>query len=377
MNKARFSAFSDAIIAIEVTLLVLEISAPTKPTFTAIFAQTGLIAAYVVSFGLIFVTWYNHHNLINLAQLIDTRVYFANTLWIFSMSLLPLATVWVGRYPSHFLPEFSYLFISLIWLSTYNLLVFALARTNPKQKEALYRVGGATRGLISFHYLVVLLSMVLCFWSPFFGIGGILLLTVSSVIPHLSRLGPAITMNRERLLGFTDGIIAIIVTLIVLQIAIPNGTNLAALLAQRSKFLAYVISFTFIMVVWYTHHELFNNTKRITTQLYWDNVLWLLWLSFFPWVTSFVGSFPNARLSEWLYVGVQLLWSLSYTKMVHDFQRTSSDAPFTGKQSGYHAWTLYAGLTIALIGIYFLPVSGLIITVLLALSSLVRTWRAK
>ncbi|MYV05865.1 TMEM175 family protein [Furfurilactobacillus milii] len=151
------------------------------------------------------------------------------------------------------------------------------------------------------------------------------------------------------------------------------------LLTQSVKFATYAISFLFIMIVWYNHHDLFNGSGKITTIVYWDNVLWLLFLSFFPYVTAFVGEFPDKRLAEWLYVGVQLLWSLSYTKMARDLRRVnpadSDHIRFVGKLNGYSAAALYGGLFVAVVLVYFVPISGLLVTILLAVFNVIRAWQ--
>lgn len=82
-------------------------------------------------------------------------------------------------------------------------------------------------------------------------------------------------MNKGRVEAFTDAIVAIIMTIMVLEIKIPHGPNWAALLQERAYFLAYLISFFLIATAWYSHHYLFINSKVITKRAFWVNMLWL------------------------------------------------------------------------------------------------------
>lgn len=378
MNKERFTGFSDAIIAIEVTILILEIEPPEQATLAAVLKQGGSFAAFSASFLLIMATWYFHHNIINVAHRVTFPVYLANTLWIFVMSLFPLATAWVGRYPLAFWPECLFILVTLVWMGAYSLLVYSLDVANPEQRHEFYALGNSRTNLRWRFGIVVAVLLILPWW-PIAGIIGQILLGVASAVSTLRNNNRHQDINKSRLIAFTDGIIAIIVTLLVLQLVVPTGIHVHDLLTQSVKFATYAISFLFIMIVWYNHHDLFNGSGKITTIVYWDNVLWLLFLSFFPYVTAFVGESPDKRLAEWLYVGVQLLWSLSYTKMARDLQRVNpadgDHIRFVGKLNGYSATALYGGLFVAVVLVYFVPISGLLVTILLAVFNVIRAWQ--
>ncbi|HAT55423.1 MAG TPA: hypothetical protein DCW31_09345 [Lactobacillus sp.] len=378
MNKERFTGFSDAIIAIEVTILILEIEAPEHATLSAVLNQAGSFAAFIASFLLMMATWYFHHNIINAAHHITFSVYLANTLWIFVMSLFPFATAWVGRYPFAFLPECLFVSVTLVWMLAYSFLVHSLIVANPEQRFEFYALGNSRINL-TWRYGIIGLVLLILPWWPVAGILGQISLGIASAVLTLRNNNRHQKINKSRLIAFTDGIIAIIVTLLVLQLAVPSGIHIQNLFSQGIKFVAYAISFLFIMIVWYNHHDLFNGAKMITTVVYWDNVVWLLFLSLFPYVTAFVGEFPNKRLPEWLYVIVQLCWSLSYTKMAHDLRRLNPEddahIQFVGKLNGYNALALYGGLIIAFVMVYFIPVSGLVVTILLAIFNVIRAWQ--
>lgn len=99
MNKGRVEAFTDAVVAIILTIMVLEFKTPETAKWTGIIHQLPYFFAYIVSFLFVGVAWYNHHYMFALALRISKKVYWINNLWLFSMSLLPVATGWVGKFP--------------------------------------------------------------------------------------------------------------------------------------------------------------------------------------------------------------------------------------------------------------------------------------
>lgn len=92
MNKSRVEAYTDAVIAIILTIMVLEFQVPDSPSWHKIIEQLPDFFAYIVSFVFIGVAWYNHHYMFGIASRITKKVYWVNNLWLFSMSLLPVAT---------------------------------------------------------------------------------------------------------------------------------------------------------------------------------------------------------------------------------------------------------------------------------------------
>ncbi|TYC48430.1 DUF1211 domain-containing protein [Weissella muntiaci] len=127
MNKHRVETFTDAIIAIITTIMILEFKVPDTFKLHAIIEELPALFAYGSSFFFILVAWYNHHYLFSLANRISKRIYWINNLWIFTMSLLPVATAWVGRYINKPAPELFYFFIFFIWSITFLLLAKAIA----------------------------------------------------------------------------------------------------------------------------------------------------------------------------------------------------------------------------------------------------------
>ena len=96
MNKARLEAFTDAIIAIAATIMVLELQIPKEPTFRGLLGEWQTLLAYVISFVYIYVVWFSHHNIFKKATVITTRTFLYNGVWLFLLTLVPFTTKWVG-----------------------------------------------------------------------------------------------------------------------------------------------------------------------------------------------------------------------------------------------------------------------------------------
>jgi uncharacterized membrane protein len=96
-------------------------------------------------------------------------------------------------------------------------------------------------------------------------------------------------MERDRLCAFTDGVMAIIVTIMVLELRPPDGAAFADLLALCPKFLGYVLSFVYIAIYWNNHHHFFHLVKRVDGAILWANIHLLFWLSLVPFTTAWMG----------------------------------------------------------------------------------------
>jgi uncharacterized membrane protein len=108
-------------------------------------------------------------------------------------------------------------------------------------------------------------------------------------------------MTTSRLEAFSDGVIAIIVTIMVLQLTAPQQPSWAALLKQRSIFLSYGLSFLVVAIMWVNHHHLIYAVHHVTARLLWSNLNLLFWMSLIPFVTDFLGRNPHAPFPVSLY----------------------------------------------------------------------------
>jgi len=129
-------------------------------------------------------------------------------------------------------------------------------------------------------------------------------------------------MPTSRIEAFSDGVFAIIITLLVLEIHVPQlqGKDISAalahsLLAMAPKFLTYTLSFILVSIWWVAHHHLFHVVKRCVRGLMWLNSLFLLWLAFIPFPTALMGDFPGERIAVMGYGTVMTLAAVSFTFM--------------------------------------------------------------
>jgi len=115
-------------------------------------------------------------------------------------------------------------------------------------------------------------------------------------------------MSKGRIEAFSDGVLAIILTIMVLELKVPHGADLAALYPLCPVLLAYLISFVYVGIYWNNHHHLLHATQHVSAGIMWANLHLLFWLSLVPVVTGWVGEHPTEPWPTALY-GVILLMS--------------------------------------------------------------------
>lgn len=141
MKQSRVEAFTDAIVAIIMTIMILEFKTPETPSWTGILADVPYLFAYVVSFFFMAVAWYNHHYLFALLDHITKRIYWVNNMWLLTMSMIPVGTAWTGRYIFARGPEYFYLLVFFLWSLAFVWLSVeirnVLRQSNPKAAEKI------------------------------------------------------------------------------------------------------------------------------------------------------------------------------------------------------------------------------------------------
>lgn len=119
-------------------------------------------------------------------------------------------------------------------------------------------------------------------------------------------------MGKGRLEAFSDGVIAVIITIMVLGLRTPRGQDLAALASLGPSVLTYVLSFVFVGIYWVNHHHLLHATQRIDGRVLWANLHLLLWLSLVPFTTGWVGEHPTAAVPTAMYGVVFLMAGVAW-----------------------------------------------------------------
>jgi uncharacterized membrane protein len=120
-------------------------------------------------------------------------------------------------------------------------------------------------------------------------------------------------MGKARLEAFSDGVLAIIITIMVLELRVPHGTDARALLPVLPAFLSYVLSFIYVAIYWNNHHNMFHAVERVTGGTLWANLHLLFWLSLIPFVTGWMDENHFAPLTVAAYGAVLFASALSYT----------------------------------------------------------------
>ncbi|HET6993779.1 MAG TPA: TMEM175 family protein [Chitinophagaceae bacterium] len=118
-------------------------------------------------------------------------------------------------------------------------------------------------------------------------------------------------MTKSRLEAFSDGVIAIIITIMVLELKAPHDASWHSIKAVLPSFLSYVISFTLVAIYWGNHHHLFHTVSHVNSKIIWANIHLLFWLSLIPFATSWVGE-NFSSLPVAVYAGLQAICGIAY-----------------------------------------------------------------
>lgn len=155
-------------------------------------------------------------------------------------------------------------------------------------------------------------------------------------------------MNKNRLEAFSDGVLAIIITIMVLELVPPHEAELSALIPLVPKFISYVLSFIYLGIYWNNHHHLWQVVKHVNGRVLWANLHLLFWLSLVPFVTGWMGETDFASIPVFFYGVVLIMAALAYYLMVnallaiHEKNSTLAKALGNGNKEKI-SLALYAG----------------------------------
>ena len=119
-------------------------------------------------------------------------------------------------------------------------------------------------------------------------------------------------MGKDRLAAFSDGVFAIIITIMVLEVHVPHGADWAALTAIVPSLLSYILSFIYVAIYWNNHHHLLHTATRVDGAILWANANLLFWLSLIPVATAWMGQNLLAPLPTAIYGGTLLMPAVAY-----------------------------------------------------------------
>ena len=169
MNKGRLEAFSDGVIAIIITIMVLQLTVPKEPTFAALLPLLPVFLGYLLSFVYVAIYWNNHHHLLTVCDNASGSVLWANMHLLFWMSLIPFVTAWMGNNPAAAIPTALYGAILLLSAIAYEILQVRIVAVHPDAARVREALGRDFKGR----------------FSPLFYLAAIGLAFVSPVISHL------------------------------------------------------------------------------------------------------------------------------------------------------------------------------------------------
>lgn len=176
-------------------------------------------------------------------------------------------------------------------------------------------------------------------------------------------------MHKNRLEAFSDGVMAIIITIMVLEIKVPHGTELHVLRPLLPVFVSYVLSFIYLAIYWNNHHHMMHTVQVIDGRVLWANMHLLFWLSLVPFATGWVGENEFSPLPLALYGLILLMAAIAYyilqTQIIRCHGENSLLAEAIGKDvKGKLSPALYI---IAIAGVWFEPWIAILMYILVAI----------
>lgn len=174
MDKNRIIAFTDGIIAIAATIMVLELQVPEEMSAGALLGEWPVLLAYIVSFSQIYLAWRSHHNSFQKADVVSVRTFLINGIWLFFQTLVPFGTGMIGRFPQSSLAAITYIMPIFAWTLTFQFLDWSIVKDNPGAEKDEVRYPLA-RTILFGSYL---LAFIIAFIKPSF----VLLIMLLSMI---------------------------------------------------------------------------------------------------------------------------------------------------------------------------------------------------
>ena len=285
MQTDRFETFMDAILAIIITVLVLKLAQPPAPTWDGVLSLNASYLIYGICFLIIFNTWYNDHNLFQMVDEINNLIVVVYGVLIFIISILPYFASWVSLNPQSVPAQTMFGILFLATNACYNLSTFLIIRANPYNAE-LKKID--LKNFWRYVPVIVILIGFLATYTVY--TPGIF---ISCIIATIYWFFIAISTKSEiessgRFEALFDAIIAIILTVLVLEITMASGGTWQALFDLKIEFLAYIISFIVCFNYWNYNNNLFSIVNKIDTAVIWSIGASMFVLSLIPYLSVFV-----------------------------------------------------------------------------------------
>jgi len=168
MGKGRLEAFSDAVLAIIITIMVLEMKAPHQDSLASLKPLLPVFISYILTFVYVGIYWNNHHHMLHAAKHVNGRTLWANTHLLFWLSLIPFVTGWMGENNFSTWPVVLYGFVLLMAGIAYYLLAHSLASLHGKNSTLAEAIGKDRKGILS--VIILAIGIGLSFINPLLGL---------------------------------------------------------------------------------------------------------------------------------------------------------------------------------------------------------------
>ena len=299
MKTDRFETFLDAILAIIITVLVLKLAQPSGASLSAIFALRTDYLTYFLSFLIIFNVWYHNHNLFQIVEEIDNRVIEIYAFFIFVLSLLPYFASWLGRdlycLPAEICYGLIFLIINILYIYSIRA-VFKSDRYNQKLRQIDYNPVSLYLPLA---VIIIGFAVSLMGFVPGIYISCLVSVVCWMILSKSKRKD--VEMDSVRFEALVDAIVAIILTVIVLEISMVSQNTWQGLFSLKLEFIAYAISFIVCFNYWNLNNNTFSLVDKIDSNVIWSIAASLFFLSLIPYLTIFVSQNFTSLLAQSLY----------------------------------------------------------------------------
>jgi uncharacterized membrane protein len=181
MSKGRLEAFTDGVLAIIITIMVLELKVPHEADLAGVQASLPLLCAYLLSFINVGIFWVNHHHMLHVTDQIDGRVLWANLALLFWLSLVPFVIRWMDEAGFTAWPTAAYGFVLMMAAVSYTVLQWTIVKRNGRSSRLAEAVGHDLKGKASF--VMYALSIPLAFVHPWIAIGLYIAVALMWLVP--------------------------------------------------------------------------------------------------------------------------------------------------------------------------------------------------
>ena len=181
MKSSRLEAFSDGVLAIIITIMVLELETPEEATFEALILKAPIFVSYLISFIYVGIYWSNHHHLFQITEKINGKVLLANLHLLFWLSLIPFTTSWIGKNLNESAPVALYGFVLLMSAISYTILQNTIIKHHDDDFVLKKAIGGDLKGKLSL--LIYLAGFLLSFVNTWIGISAYIIVVIIWIIP--------------------------------------------------------------------------------------------------------------------------------------------------------------------------------------------------